>query len=128
MELELTWVKIVMLLAFVAVGLVYTSLSFTGSFVLEQGSVSPGFAKCLASKAVVYGHRQSAETSAQLRPFGQSAKDLDYIDCSPVSQAYGDCLNNGITTYPTWVVSGERHEGQQSLERLAELTGCRLQG
>jgi protein-disulfide isomerase len=37
------------------------------------------------------------------------------------------CEQVGVKAYPTWIVNGERREGVQSLDQLAELSHFRFQ-
>ena len=59
----------------------------------------------------------------QKKLFGKSFKFIDYIDCD---RDRALCLSNGVEGYPTWKINGESYPGEQSLERLAQLSGCEL--
>lgn len=84
-------------------------------------NVRPGrydnFAKCLAEKgAIMYGAIEWCHyTKSQAGMFGKSYKYVNYQDYRKLED---------IRKTPTWVINGERHEGVQSFERLAALTGC----
>jgi thiol-disulfide isomerase/thioredoxin len=89
------------------------------------------FAQCLKAKgAVFYGafwcpHCQKAKAN-----FGSSAKLLPYIECStPDQQGQTQiCKDKNITGYPTWTFAGTSTvvTGEQSMEKLAELSQCPL--
>lgn len=89
-------------------------------FVVQQ-VLAPGaydeFAKCLNAKgAVIYGAIEwCAYTKEQAGMFGKSFKYLNYKDYKEI---------DNIKKTPTWVFNGERYEGVQSFERLAQMTGC----
>lgn len=88
------------------------------------------FAACLAdSGAVFYGAFWCPHCQAQKAVFGKSEKLLPYVECSTPSGKGQTpaCTEQGIRTYPTWVYpDGTRVEGEQSLEALAQKTGCEL--
>jgi hypothetical protein len=49
-----------------------------------------------------------------------------YIECSPEGRTAPQaqvCQQAGITAYPTWIIEGEKYEGNLSLQQLAELSG-----
>lgn len=83
------------------------------------------FAQCLASKKLtMYGAVWCSHCTAQKALFGDSFKYVSYVECSDNPQA---CLDKGVEGYPTWIDDkGEKYAGEQSLEKLAEITGCEL--
>lgn len=82
------------------------------------------FAKCLTEKgAVMYGTYWCSHCNAQKRDFGQSFQFISYIDCSVYKKM---CIDNEIDAFPTWTANGVKYEGKQKLEKLSELTNCRL--
>jgi hypothetical protein len=97
------------------------------------------FAECIKDKKTVtfFGAFWCPHCQAQKARFGVSAKYLPYIECStPDGQHQTQvCINNGITTYPTWqfatgttaiATSTYRHLGEMELVDLAEATDCKL--
>jgi glutaredoxin len=88
------------------------------------------FAKCISDKDIkMYGAFWCPHCQEQKRLFGSSQKYLNYVECStPDGNGQTDiCKNNQITSYPTWEMSdGTRLVGSQSFEKLAELSGCKL--
>ncbi|PIR86398.1 hypothetical protein COU13_01135 [Candidatus Kaiserbacteria bacterium CG10_big_fil_rev_8_21_14_0_10_43_70] len=88
------------------------------------------FAQCLEENDVTfYGAFWCENCDAQKQLFSKSAKKLPYVECSPAS-GQGQlqvCQDAGIEAYPTWeFADGSRESGVQSLEVLAERSGCVL--
>lgn len=87
------------------------------------------FAQCLADKgAVFYGAFWCPNCQNQKTLFRGSSKFLPYVECStPDRQQTPECREKKIEGYPTWIFAdGSRAVGTQSLEQLAEKTGCAL--
>lgn len=114
------------------------------------------FAECLANEsATMYGFDACPHCNRQKALIGNDAfqQELDdagyYVRCRPESEAaqeLGDTASriatveplNASTTQgeactinvgagtPTWVIDGEKYVGEQSLQTLAEATGCPL--
>jgi hypothetical protein len=83
------------------------------------------FAKCLADKnLVMYGAYWCSHCQAQKKLFGTSVQYLKYIECTQETKL---CTEKEITGYPTWIAAdGQRYEGEQSLQKLSEITSCPL--
>src|SRR5438093_12259677 len=91
-------------------------------------------AKCIKDKGVTFfGAFWCPHCQAQKARFGKSAQYLPYTECStPDGQGQTQvCINNGITTYPTWqfatgttptATTTTRHVGEMELTDLAEAT------
>ncbi len=88
------------------------------------------FAQCIAEQeAVFYGAFWCPHCQEQKAMFGRSERLLPYEECStPNGNAQvAVCNEAGIASYPTWIFAdGERLEGVQTFETLAEKTGCEL--
>lgn len=83
------------------------------------------FAKCLNEKQVViYGNDFCQYTTRELNFFGNSDKYLNYVKCIENKEI---CDSKGVKITPTWEINGKMYEGVQSLEKLSELSGCKLQ-
>lgn len=81
-------------------------------------------AQCLTQKGVkMYGTEWCSHCKNQKSIFGDSFQYIDYVDCDKNKD---ECLTAGIGGYPTWIINGEQYPGEQSLERLAGLSGCEL--
>lgn len=88
------------------------------------------FAQCLEAKgATFYGAFWCPHCQATKKMFGSSSKLLPYVECS-TADGQGQtqiCIDKKVTSYPTWeFADGSRLNGEQTLEALAEKTGCVL--
>jgi hypothetical protein len=83
------------------------------------------FAKCLSSKDVVmYGAAWCSHCQNTKKTFGESFKYIKYVEC-PVETKL--CLEKQVSGYPTWILAdGTKLEGEQTLEKLAEVSSCPL--
>jgi glutaredoxin len=82
------------------------------------------FAQCLTEKNVVmYGTEWCSHCKNQKVMFGNSFQYVDYIDCD---KNKNECVNAGVEGYPTWKINGKNYPGEQSLNKLSSLTGCKL--
>ncbi len=83
------------------------------------------FAKCLAEKnLVMYGAYWCPHCQAQKKLFGSSVQYIKYVECTQETKL---CTEKQITGYPTWIAAdGQRYEGEQSLQKLSEITSCPL--
>jgi len=91
----------------------------------ESKFLGPGeydeFAKYLTEQGVkMYGTEWCSHCKNQKKLFGNSFQYVDYVDCDKNKKV---CIDAGVEGYPTWVVNEENYPGEQSLERLAELSG-----
>lgn len=88
------------------------------------------FAQCLKEKgAVFYGAFWCPHCRNTKQLFGSSQRLLPYVECSTPDgrNQLQVCKDKGIESYPTWEFSdGSRLTGEQSLDTLAEKTGCVL--
>jgi len=86
------------------------------------------FAQCITDNgAVMYGAYWCPHCAEQKEKFGNSFKNVNYVECSlPDRQGKTQICNEaGITAYPTWeFANGQKMEGLLSLEELSLLTGC----
>ena len=117
--------SIVALIVLLVSVLGYTSLS--GYSVEKQGQYD-SFAKCLSENARFYGAYWCPNCQTQKKLFGSSAKYINYVECDPNGENPQPflCIEKGIKGYPTWEINGQQHLGVQNLEKLAELSGCKL--
>lgn len=79
-----------------------------------------------SSQARFYGAYWCPACQEQKRLFAASAERLPYVECSPAGRGGGlsaACATQDITSYPTWIIDGQRHTGVQQPARLAELSG-----
>ncbi len=88
-----------------------------------QDSVND-LARCLtANNVTMYGTEWCGHCKAQKKMFGEGFVLVDYVDCD---EDRDKCTAAGVKGYPTWVINGENHPGQQPLEKLAFLSGCEI--
>jgi len=79
------------------------------------------FAKYLAEQgAKMYGTEWCPHCKNQKNLFGNSFRYINYIDCD---KNRNECSIAGITGYPTWNINEQNYPGEQSIERLAQLSG-----
>jgi uncharacterized membrane protein/glutaredoxin len=80
--------------------------------------------------AKFYGASWCPHCAQQKELFGSSVKRIPYVECSPgganAPQAQV-CRNNGIQSYPTWIIKGQRYTGVQPLDTLAQITNFQYQ-
>ena len=97
------------------------------SLLLLSGCIQPRYdelAKCLTEKDVkMYGTDWCSVCKKQKSDFGTSFKYVDYVNCDFQTV---ECKENGVNRYPTWIITGTKYIGKQSLDTLASLSGCEL--
>lgn len=88
----------------------------------EESNVE-SLAKCLTdSGAELYGAYWCPHCVQQKDLFGEAAEFLPYVECTDEQEK---CAGAGIQGYPTWKFGdGTSAVGGQTLDRLAELSGC----
>ena len=92
--------------------------------VLNSSELGPSFASCLTEEgSILYGSDSCGYCSRQKELFGKDFKDIVYINCQLEQEK---CITAEITAYPTWIIKGDKLVGLQPLERLAQVTGCKL--
>jgi hypothetical protein len=92
------------------------------------------FAKCIASSGLkMYGQYTCGVCKTQRELFGSSFHYVGEIECHPRGENPQTqlCLEKDIAKTPTWILEKEgmelnRFEGFQTLETLAEASGCSL--
>ena len=79
--------------------------------------------------ARMYGAFWCSHCAEQKEVLGREAfAAIDYVECWPDGWKKGGdsapaCTAAGLKGYPTWVIRGERVEGDRTLAELAELSG-----
>ncbi|MEI7513255.1 MAG: thioredoxin domain-containing protein [bacterium] len=84
------------------------------------------FAQCLAEKKItMYGAVWCSHCQAQKKEFGSSFKYVNYVECPENTKI---CSEKGIEGFPTWLNEdgSKKLVGEQSFEKLAEMSGCTL--
>ncbi|MBI4527269.1 MAG: vitamin K epoxide reductase family protein [Deltaproteobacteria bacterium] len=113
-----------------AVLVIAIHLHYTGVWGRGPGPENPKI-RALAehltkTKAKFYGTFWCPHCKEQKELFGPSVDRLPYIECSPGGRGTPQaavCQAEAIRAYPTWVISGQRHEGRLSLNELAHYSG-----
>jgi hypothetical protein len=113
--------------ALVVVGL----LVFAANNSVGENAPSPydTFAQCLTDAGVsMYGAWWCPHCGSQKELFGSAFDSVNYVECSTAARTMNQtCRDAGIEGYPTWAFGdGSRLSGEQSLETLAEKSGCAL--
>jgi uncharacterized membrane protein/glutaredoxin len=93
-------------------------------------SLSPDRLAALAdhlreSGATFYGAYWCPHCQAQKQLFGAAATQLPYVECDPRgADARPDaCQAAGVRAYPTWIIGGQKIEGEVMPSDLARLSG-----
>jgi hypothetical protein len=91
---------------------------------INKEPIGPGqydeFAQYLTEQGVImYGTEWCSHCKNNKALFGNSFQYINFVDCDYDRDA---CIEAGISGYPTWDVNGKNYPGEQSLERLAQLT------
>jgi uncharacterized membrane protein len=76
--------------------------------------------------AKMYGASWCEHCQAQKKYFGSAAERLPFVECKPGSPSAPltqPCIDNNITSFPTWVIKDRRIEGVLGLGELADLSG-----
>ena len=124
MEIKIGGKVLLIVVILIVIGIVGFSVS--GHFVKNDNDLSDldKFAKCLSEKgAVVYVSQYCGHCKNQKDMFGDSFKYVNSVECTENQDL---CQENGISGVPTWIINGLPYAGEQSFERLSELTGCPL--
>jgi len=78
-----------------------------------------------------YGASWCPHCQEQKKLFGSSVNRIPYVECSPggpqAPQA-SICKQMDITSYPTWVINGQRQTGVLALDTLAQMSKFEYQG
>jgi thiol-disulfide isomerase/thioredoxin len=81
--------------------------------------------------AKFYGASWCPHCKQQKEMFGGSAGRVPYIECSPGgprAPAAQVCKDARIESYPTWVINGQRYDGTQTLQALAQFSDYKHAG
>jgi len=90
--------------------------------------IEPGdyddFAICLTeSGAIIYGTEWCSFCQRQKDLFANSFPYINYVDCDKNPQ---ECSIAQVRGFPTWNINGTNYPGLLSLQRLSEITGCKI--
>lgn len=117
-------VVLVIVFYYAAMGITkYTGKVITGNVISELSIEN--FAKCLSEKGVkMYGARTCSHCENQKELFGDSFQYINYVECLDTPDI---CISRGIEYYPAWDINGQLDYGTQTLQKLAELSGCKIE-
>lgn len=108
----------------IVIGLIIIFSSLTVYSYSKKPGQQNDFVSCLNEKqVVVYGNDFCSYTLHQLGAFGKSKDNLNYVKCYDNKEI---CDEKNIRITPTWEINGQFYEEVQSLDRIAELSGCRI--
>lgn len=110
-------------------------LHYAGYWGDTQGPEDP-WVRALAehlskSDAKFYGASWCPHCAEQKQLFGGSVKRVPYVECSPGGPngpSAPICKEKNISSYPTWIINGQRYTGIQPLDALAQLSNFKYQG
>jgi len=89
----------------------------------HQLSPRAEFAACLSSKGVVvYGTDTCPSCQLQKGMFEDDFSRIHSINCDFHQE---ECTQNGIQGTPTWMYNGQRLQGVQTFQDLAQFSGCK---
>lgn len=91
----------------------------------NEANALNGFAQCLSQKGLtMYGAYWCSHCQNEKKAFGNSFQYVKYVECTKEAKA---CTDAGIKGFPTWITAdGARFEGEQGVEKLAEISSCVL--
>ena len=113
--------------------IIVVALLFIGAliwFVKKDKATTPtanaaqvqALAQCLSDKGMkMYGASRCPHCKAQKELFGTAFSKIEYVECTTETVK---CNIAGIQGYPTWIYQGQKYEGEQTFEKLAEISGC----
>ncbi len=85
-----------------------------------------GLAKYLSERgATMYGSHRCSHCETQKRLFGGAFGLINYVECSRSGPDPRPdlCATKNITSYPTWEIGGEIHQGVRTLDQLGRISG-----
>ena len=117
-------------IAVVMITLVGTLGVYAGVNGTAAGASSPGAIELAShlseTDAKMFGAYWCAHCQDQKELFGKQAfKKVDYVECAQDGENSQTqlCRSEGIQAFPTWKIDGELHQGVQTLDELANLSG-----
>ena len=121
-----SYLFIVVLVAFILLISVYSN---TASKSAKTDTTYQDFASCVADKATFYGAFWCPACASQKSIFAAATENLTYVECSKPDRNDGQtqvCIDEGVTSYPTWKTDTLECSGGLTPEALSNLTGCEL--
>jgi hypothetical protein len=116
---EISNKKAVFLIILVLIGLL------TAYYFYKFDKISPKLNEtesiCIAKQSIVYTQPGCSSCGMQEHIFGDNYKYINSINCM---ENLDFCIQEEITTTPTWIINNKTYKGFQSSSKLKELTGC----
>ena len=103
------------------IGAQFTSFSILNPEEENNNEISKELAICIGENSVYYSQTGCSACKIQEDLFGDNIKHINKIDCKLDMQK---CVDAEIQATPTWIINAQAYRGVQSIEKLAELTGC----
>jgi len=69
----------------------------------------------------LYVSKTCSACASQKKLLGNYTFYFNITDCIDNQE---ECMNNGITRIPTWIINKEKYTELHTFEELKELTGC----
>ena len=115
---------IIIILAILLLGCSQKGTDINTTMISVSISEHDNLAQCLTEKSVtMYGSEWCSHCQNQKKTFESSFEYINFINCNSNKQ---ECMEADIQGYPTWKINNKNYPGEQSLERLASLSGCSL--
>ncbi len=116
--------KKTLIVGYIVIAVIVQGLSYSAYALIQSSSKYSRFAQCLKDKgAIIYGNDFCKYTGEQLAMFGSASKKLNYVKCAENKEV---CDEKSVRITPTWEINGNFYKEVQPLQRLSELTGCKL--
>jgi len=105
----------------VIVGSLFYAIKTTGYAVAaDNENGMEQFARCVYESGATVYISLDPESQEQMNMFGEYSDSIKYVICE------GACERRDITKFPTWVIEGSKYESELSLDKISELTGCKI--
>lgn len=121
-------ILLIVVIALIALGVLIAVVqgnNKTGSNTVNAAEVDK-LAQCLTEKWMkMYGASRCPHCKAQKEMFGTSFSKIDYVECTTDQVK---CNIAGIKGYPTRTYQGQKFEGEQTFQQLAQIAWCEYDG
>ena len=118
------------ILVTLVVGIILISVFFiiTSSITKYTGfsvsSAGGDFKKCLSEQEIVL-YINTEKVSETLKDF-ELIQYFEYIDIKNCLMDKDVCIQDGVNSFPTWIIKDNKISRDITSEELSELSGCRL--
>ena len=87
----------------------------------DNPDVSEELAKCIGENSVFYVRTGCFACETQKDLFKENLKHLQIVNCMTQAQ---ECINQGVSSVPTWIINNNKYVSVQTIDKLKTLTGC----